>query len=126
MTLTRWRSNEAGAGAVEFALTAPAFFAMLIGIVEFGLLMWTQTGLQHGVEMAARCASINSAICGSVTAIQQYAAQQSFGLNPPASSFSVSTPACGKQVSASYEFRYVAGYFASPAITVTAQSCFPK
>jgi Flp pilus assembly protein TadG len=126
MKLARWRTDERGAGALEFALTAPAFFAMLIGIIEFGLLLWTQIGLQHGAEMAARCVSVNSGVCGTANATQQYAVQQSFGLNPPASSFTVRVLACGNQVSASYAFRFVTGYFASPTITLSAQSCFPK
>jgi Flp pilus assembly protein TadG len=126
MRPARWWKDERGAGAIEFAFTAPAFFAIVIDIIEFGLLLWTQIGLQHGAEMAARCASVNPGICGSVSAIQQYAAQQSYGLNPPASSFTVSTLGCGKQISASYVFQFLSGYFASPSITVSARSCFPK
>jgi Flp pilus assembly protein TadG len=114
-----------GAAAVEFGLTAPMFFMFLFGIIESGLLMWTQTGLQHGAEMAARCASINTTICGDVSSIQTYAAQQAFGLNPPPTTFTVSSPACGKQVSASYTYQFIATYFGAPSLTLTAQSCFP-
>jgi Flp pilus assembly protein TadG len=126
MTLARWRSDECGAGALEFALTAPVFFAILIGVIEFGLLLWTQIGLQHGAEMAARCASVNSNVCGTVSAAQQYAAQQSYGLNPPASTFTVSTLGCGRQISASYVFRFLSGYLPSTSVTINAQACFPK
>jgi hypothetical protein len=58
----------------------------------------------------------------STSAIQTYAAQQSFGLNPPASDFTVSTPACGNQVSASYPFPFTA-YIGN--LTLSAQACFP-
>ncbi len=115
-----------GASAVEFGLTAPLFFMMIAGVINCGLLLWMQVGLQHGAEMAARCASINTSMCGSVADIQEYAAQQSFGLNPPASTFTATTPACGNQVSASYSFQSITAYFGMPTLTLTARSCFPK
>jgi Flp pilus assembly protein TadG len=124
MILARFARNIRAAAAMEFALTAPAFLLLLVGIVEFGLLFWTQLGLQHGTEMAARCARINAALCGSDTAIQQFAAQQALGLSIPSSTFTVSSPACGRQVSANYQFDFIAPYFGS--ITLTAQSCFPQ
>lgn len=123
-----WRNRE-GAAAVEFALTAPAFFAMLVGVIECGLLLWTQIGLQHGAEMAARCASINATLCGTTSAVQQYAAQQAFGLNPPSATFTADpSPAsgCGYKVSASYAFNFLTEYFPNPTVTISAQSCFPK
>lgn len=115
-----------GATAVEFALTAPVFLAMLFGTVELGLLLWTQLGLQHATEMAARCASVNSSTCGSTANIQSFAAQQAYGLNPPPSTFTVSNPACGNQVTATYTFGFVTTHFGAPTIALNAQSCFPK
>ncbi|HLZ05400.1 MAG TPA: TadE/TadG family type IV pilus assembly protein [Bradyrhizobium sp.] len=56
-----WR-DEQGASALEFALTAPVFFLFLFGIIELGLMFWTQIGLQHGAEMAARCATIHTTL----------------------------------------------------------------
>jgi hypothetical protein len=99
---------------------------LVAGIIVFGLLLWIQMGLQHGVERAARCASVNSSLCGSVTAIQNYAAQQALGLNLPASTFSVSTPTCGNQVSATYTFNFITTYFSNSSLALSAQSCFPK
>src|SRR5205823_7013987 len=96
------------------------------GVIEFCMLLWTQIGLQHGVEMAARCISINTSLCNSVASTQGYASQQAYGLWVPTSAFTVSTPACGNQVSASYAFGFVTSYFGIPAITLTARSCFPK
>ena len=115
-----------GATMVEFAFTAPVFLAMLIGVLEFGLLLWTQLGLQHATEMAARCASVNSNACGNTANIQNYAATQAYGLNPPPSTFSVSTPACGSQVTANYTFAFVTTFFGAPTLALTAQTCFPK
>jgi Flp pilus assembly protein TadG len=119
-----YRDSNGGA-AIEFGITAPLFFMLVVGIMEFGLLMWTQAGLQHGSAMAARCAAVNATLCGSTSQIQTYAAQQTMGLNPPASTFAVSTPTCGKQVSASYSFNFVTSYFGLPSMAINAQSCFP-
>jgi Flp pilus assembly protein TadG len=123
---TIWRDNR-GTTALEFALTAPVFFLFIFGIIEFGLLLWTQIGLQHGAEMAARCASVDSTLCPNSNpgAITSYAAQQAFGLALPSQTFTYSTPACGNQVSASHAFQFPAILNLSP-LTLTAQACFPS
>ena len=123
---TIWRDNR-GASALEFALTAPVFFLFIFGIIEFGLLLWTQIGLQHGAEMAARCATVDSTLCPNSNpgAITSYAAQQAFGLALPSQTFTYSTPACGNQVSASHAFQFPAILNLSP-LKLTAQACFPS
>ena len=118
--------DTAGSSAVELSLTAPFFFALLFGLIEGGLVLWTQLGLQHATAMAARCASIDVSTCKDSGTVQSYAVQQSFGVNPPASTFSFSTPICGNQVSATYQFNFVTTYFGTPSLTLSALSCFPK
>jgi Flp pilus assembly protein TadG len=126
MTFKRLSRDTQGSSSVEFAATMPLFLALTLGVVEVGLLMWIAVGLQHGVEMAARCASINTTLCNNSTNIQNFAAQNAYGLNPPPSTFSVSTPSCGNQVSASYSFNYLTTYiFPAASLTLTAQSCYP-
>jgi len=125
--------DDKGAVTVEFTLTLPIFIALMFGVVEVGSLTWINLGLQHAVELAARCASVNAALCGSTVAqIQNFAAQNSYGLNPPASSFTVNvtntlTPlACGNQVYAQTSFSWMTAYFFNaPSKAITAQSCFP-
>jgi Flp pilus assembly protein TadG len=126
MTFKRLSRDTQGSSSVEFAATMPLFLALTLGVAEVGLLMWVELGLQHGVEMAARCASINTTLCNNTTNIRNFAAQNAYGLNPPPSTFSVSTPTCGNQVSASYSFNYLTTYiFPAPSLTLTAQSCYP-
>jgi Flp pilus assembly protein TadG len=117
--------DESGASAVEFGLTAPVFFLFVFGIVEFGLLLWTQVGMQRGAELAARCATVNSTLCGTSNAIQSYAAQQAFGLNLPNTAFTATTAACGNQVNGSYSFQFPSFLNLSP-VTLSAKACFPK
>jgi Flp pilus assembly protein TadG len=119
-------SDIRGTAAIELAMTMPVFLMLLFGAVEFGLLMWTKLGLQHGVEMAARCATINSSTCDSASHTKSYALTQAYGLSVPVSTFTVSTPACGNQVQATYKFNFVTTYIGLPNLTITASSCFPK
>jgi Flp pilus assembly protein TadG len=115
-----------GTTAVETALVLPAFLLLLFAIIEAGFLFWTQTTLQSAVEAAARCAVVNTTLCGSTSAIQTYAASQAYGMTISSSSFSVSQPSCGYQVSISYPFNLiVTQLFSTSAITLTAKSCHP-
>jgi Flp pilus assembly protein TadG len=146
--------NTEGAVLVEYTLLFPLFILTIFGAIQAGLLLWTQVGLHNGVDLAARCASVSDAaikagrdvtvqptscynLNGNATAnaarLKQYAASQSYGLNPPASSFTVNTaPAvgCGNLVSASYPFNLLGGstvenVFYNFSLTITAQACYP-
>ena len=124
MNLRQFFRNTKGTTAVEFGITAPALVMLIIGTVQGGLMLWTQLGLQQGVEMGARCGSVDNVLCGSTSAIQNYAAQHSYGVNASASTFEVATLSCGTQVSASYAFPVISSYFSVG--TLKAQSCFPR
>ncbi len=119
-------SDRRGATAVEFSLILPALLLLLFGIVEFGRLLWTQSALHFAVEEAARCATVDAANCGSASAVQSFAVARAAGLGLQNSVFSLTSPACGNQVSASYPFPFVLATLFPYSITLTAQSCFPK
>ena len=121
MMLKLLRDDTQGGTLVEFSITLPFFLLLTFGLVQAALLLWTQAGLQHGVEVATRCASVNysanqldppvpttpgcfgvapSTVCGgnpgcdSTTAtpyIKQHALDRSFGLVPSLSSFTVTS-----------------------------------
>ena len=116
-----WRRDRAGSVAVEFAMVAPPFLALLFGIAQGGLMLWTQLALQQATERAARCASINTSVCGSPAQTQAFAASQSLGRDLPSESFTVTTEICGSLVSGAY-----AAPLLTYAIELRAQSCFPK
>jgi Flp pilus assembly protein TadG len=147
MKMQRLYRDERGATLVEFTVVLPLLLSLTFGIVQAGLMLWTQVGLQHGVEMAARCASLsdiaikyggldpsatptpcytlkNNATANATT-IKSYAASNSWGLNPPSTAFSVnpaSPPCTGNLVTASYPFTAITYLF---PVTLTAQSCYP-
>ncbi|TFI58345.1 pilus assembly protein [Sphingomonas parva] len=58
MRLRRPFRNERGAGAVEFALAAPVFLGMIIGVSQLGVLYFANAGVKHAVDEGARRAAI--------------------------------------------------------------------
>lgn len=122
--MKRLLKDIGGATALEFALCAPAFFMLAMGTLELGLLGYMQLALQQGVEAAARCASIDKISCPNTSQIQTYASAKSYGLTPPVSTFTVTTPSCGMMVQASYTPSYLPG-FPIPVTTLAAKACFP-
>jgi Flp pilus assembly protein TadG len=107
-----WDDTQ-GSALVEFTVTVPLFLLLTFGLLQAGLLLYTQAGLRHGVEVAARCASVNysanqlqfsqscfgvapSTVIADTTCgyIKTYAAQNSLGVNPSlsTSNFTVTPP----------------------------------
>jgi hypothetical protein len=112
-------------------------------------MLWTQAGLQHAVEMAARCASLSDiaikygsldptthptecySLNGSATAnastVKSFARNNAWGTQPPSSAFSVDSAAgtcpSGNLVTATYAFTAITYLF---PITLRAQSCYPR
>jgi len=117
--------DNSGTTAVELAFTMPLFLALLIGCVQIGLLLWTQFGLQYGSEAAARCASVNTATCNTSAQTASYAANHALGLSVPSTAFTVSTPSCGNQISASYPYTFYTLVAGAPTVTLKARACFP-
>jgi Flp pilus assembly protein TadG len=122
-------SRSDGTAAVELAILMPVFLVFLLGIVEFGRLMWTHASLQFAVEAAARCYAIDTS-CTSASAAQTYASQQVIGMTVASSAFLASNGAgtsCGGyevQVS-DYPFSFIVPTLFPWTITLNAQSCHP-
>ena len=139
---------------VEFSVTFPFFLLLTFGLLQAAMLLYTQSGLQHGVEVAARCASVNyaanqiglsqscftdpvtlrptpSTVVGSPsTYVPTYAAQNSWGMDPSSGTFNVTggsatTNTCG--TTPGYKVTASYGFTIGYLFNVTlgAQSCFP-
>jgi Flp pilus assembly protein TadG len=52
--LRRFRRNRRGSAAVEFALVAPMFFALLFAIIETAMVFFASQVLETGVQDAGR------------------------------------------------------------------------
>jgi Flp pilus assembly protein TadG len=115
--------DRRGHSAVEFALVCLPFLLFLFGIIAVGQAVWLQNALDASVAEAARCASVNPTLCGTSPQIQTYAASQA-GAGFNGTDFSVTTPSCGKQVSANYPFKPTLP-FVTVTFTLTADACYP-
>ena len=65
--------REGGAVAVEFALITPLFLALVVGIIEFGMLFWNLSSIQTAVSAATRTASTQSRVGGYELAVRDIA-----------------------------------------------------
>lgn len=84
---------QRGASAVEFALVSVLLFAVLFGIIDFGILFGQQLALNNGVRQGARTAVVagntSSQQCGQVRPAVLSATGPAIGMwtelaNPPA------------------------------------------
>jgi len=117
--------DTSGTSLIEFAVLLPVFVTLVFGMIDLGRLFWVQTAMQHGAEMAARCATINTTTCGTANQIQTYAGTQAYGLTLPTNTFTATTPTCGNQVIGSYTFSFLAS-FNGTSMTLSAKSCYPR
>lgn len=116
--------GERGSVAIEYAIILPVLLVLVIGLIETGRLIWTQTTLDRAVEAAARCAAVDSVQCGTADAVQQYAVGQAYGLQVESSAFTVVSESCGVSVSVTYPFTMLIPWTASSQLTLRASACY--
>lgn len=74
-----------GQGLVEFALVAPIFFLMLLGVMEMGRLLWMNHELTNGTREAARFAMVHgseASACVTLADLTQEIEDHTSGLQP--------------------------------------------
>ena len=102
--ITRIRKNQCGATAVEFAIVSGAFFMLLFGIIEYGLIMYTKVAVETIVQQSARDVSIGKVVPGCVDracSIRRLIEQRAQGLINPESAFVNATVVTNNVVAAS-------------------------
>ncbi len=117
-----WNSN-CGATAVEFAIVAPAFITLIVGMFYLCMGLFLVGSLHYAVEEGARCASVNTTTCTGSSSIISYTQSHYFG---PVSSptFTYASAACGNSVSATVSYAVNLG-FKTVTIPISATACFP-
>lgn len=58
MLFSKYRQNESGASATEFALAVPLVVLLFYGMAQFGLILLANAGLRHAVDKAARATTV--------------------------------------------------------------------
>lgn len=117
--------RQRGAVAVEYGIILPVFLLLVLGMIDTGRLLWAQTTLDRAVEAAARCGAIDSVNCGTAAQVQQRAVDEAYGLTIEISAFTVSTQACGVEVSGEYPFKLIVPWIARTDLTLRASGCYP-
>jgi len=101
------RLDRRGTTAVEFAIIAPVFIALLVGTISVSVGLFLIGSLHYAVEEGARCASVKTAcqVNGSADANATIAYAQSRYFGPNVSpTFTYAAAACGNSVSASINY----------------------
>jgi Flp pilus assembly pilin Flp len=117
-----WNNNR-GTTAVEFAVVAPVFIALVVSTFYLCMGLFLVGSLHFAVEEGARCASVNTSVCSDKSAIKSYTQSHYYG---PGSSptFDYELADCGNSVSASVNYAANLG-LATVTIPITARACFP-
>ena len=115
--------DQQGTTAVEFAIVAPVFIALIVGTLAVCVGLFLIGSLHYAVEESARCASIKTNICSDLATTIAYAQSHYFGpdLSP---TFTYAAAACGNSVSASVSYSMNVGY-RTLTIPISAAACFP-
>jgi Flp pilus assembly protein TadG len=116
-------ANQEGNTAIEFAILAPVFLSMIIGLLYLSMLGFAYVSLQSAVETAARCAAVQSTICTSTAATQGVASNlfAGFGATP---TFTVANAACGSQVTGQVTVSFNT-VLTTVTVPLTATACHP-
>jgi Flp pilus assembly protein TadG len=126
--LKSMRCDQQGTTAVEFAIIAPVFIALLVGVIALCICLLLVGSLHYAVEEGARCASVKTACADAsgnpdATATVAYAKSHYFG---PAVSpaFTYAAATCGNSVTGSINYSMDVG-FKTFVVPISATACFP-
>jgi len=115
--------DQQGTTAVEFAIIAPVFIALLTGTIALCVALFLIGSLHFAVEDGARCASVKTTICSDAASTVAYTQSHYFG--PDVSpTFAYAAAACGNSVSASISYSMDVG-FKTFVVPISATACFP-
>jgi Flp pilus assembly protein TadG len=107
LTDRKQQSHRRGVAAVEFAIVAPVFFLLIIGIVEIGRAMMVQQVLINASRVGARRAiTLSSTEQAVIDAVEEYAAGVGVEGVTVAVSPNPATAAAGASITVDVEIPY--------------------
>jgi Flp pilus assembly protein TadG len=121
------RLDDGGTTAVEFAIVAPVFVALLVGTISLCIGLFLIGSLHFAVQEGARCASVRTEcrVNGSPDATATVAYTQNQYVGPAVSpTFTYAAAPCGNSVSASINYSMNLG-FKTFTLPISATACFP-
>lgn len=120
-----FRRDTRGAIVVEFAILAPIFLIIVIGMIDFSRLFWIKSTMQFAVEQTARYAMVNA---DAATAdLEAYAEARGATVNGV--TYSAATSSSGginfRTITATYTFSFMLPIVPIGDITLSAKSATP-
>jgi len=129
---SRFAACRRGSAALEMAIVLPVLCLMIVGTIYSGWVIYSTNMLYFAVESAARCAAVNTTLCGpgpsgtaQIPNIQAFAVSQAWGINVVAANFTVTQPTCGWRVTANYTFLFVMPFQADFNVLISPSACYP-
>ena len=118
------RRDQRGAVAVEFAMIAPIFFGLLIGIIDVGRYMWTLNTIQYAIDQGVRAGVVQQLSDQDVTDLVKNSLA---GLKAGAIDVDVTDNSASLSVAAAtdYAFLFPISMFMS-ATTISLRTEMPK
>jgi Flp pilus assembly protein TadG len=112
--IRRLRRSQKGVAAVEFALIAPAFFGLIMSVIDVGRYMWVLNTMQYAIDDAVRAGVVQKL---SNTQIKQHAADALKPINASSVTVAVVSSADSVTVTAtsSYHFFFPISSFVAEA-----------
>jgi Flp pilus assembly protein TadG len=147
-TSLRQLKDDCGSGLVEYAIVLLMFMAMILGIIDFGRVLYTYHFLSNVTREASRWAAVNGSTCAadstcaapaSSTDIQTYVTNHtppgidtskitttpSWPINadsPAVCSTTANSPGCTAQVQTSYVFSFLFPFIHNGTMTMSSTS----
>ena len=124
--MRRFFSDVEGSSALELTLTFPLFLLLVLGVFSIAFLLWTENSIQFAAAAAARCATVNSNDCGTVSNVQDAAIGWAAGVPITRDNVTVNLGAtCTAGVSGNaVAIRYTVSFFLL-STNAAAEACYP-
>lgn len=122
------KRNSKGAAAIEFAIAAPVFVLLLMGMAQFSLVLFAQAGLDNAVTQAARQATLYRPPMMTEAQREQEILDEldagRFGLAPerlsdPVIAYGTSNGSPYAEITLSYTMPLAFGFYTMDPITLT-------
>ncbi|MBI2978322.1 MAG: pilus assembly protein [Rhodospirillales bacterium] len=115
-----------GATAVEFAIVAPLFLAMMVGVFELSRAMWIKASMQYAVEETSRYAMVNTTKTDAELKTYAQTKLTDAGVGTTGMDFSNTTSdGTVANIEVSYSFQTLTSLLPFPSLALTAKSRVP-
>lgn len=97
-------ADQRGAAAIEFAMIAPMFFALLLSAVDVGRYMWTLNTIQYATDEAVRAGTIQALSSDQIKARVAQAVTPVSGVTPVTVNVAAGADTLTVTASSTYQF----------------------